>query len=66
MRGTVVRGFSLRNKPLHLGLCPRVGVSQVRPLQVPYETAYGHPYHPKANVCFVAVMEIFPLGEANI
>lgn len=25
------------------------------------ETAYGYPYHPKANVCFVAVMETFPL-----
>lgn len=25
------------------------------------ETAYGYPYHPKANVCFVAVMETFSL-----
>ena len=36
-------------------------VSQIRLFQVTYETAYGCPYHPKANVCFVAVMETFPL-----
>lgn len=36
-------------------------VSQIRLFRVTYETAYGYPSHPKANVCFVAAMETFPL-----
>ena len=36
-------------------------VSQIRLFPVTYETAYGYPSHPKANVCFVAAMETFPL-----
>lgn len=34
---------------------------KLSPRSLTYETAYGCPYHPKANVCFVAVMETFPL-----
>lgn len=52
--------FKEQKSPPRFASCSRV-VSQIRLFQVTYETAYGCPYHPKANVCFVAVMETFPL-----
>lgn len=52
--------FKEQKSPPRFASYSRV-VSQIRLFQVTYETAYGCPYHPKANVCFVAVMETFPL-----
>lgn len=63
MHETLVTGFSLRNSlksPPWFASHSTI-VSQIRLFRVTYETAYGYPSHPKANVCFVAAMETFPL-----